>query len=316
VDDVAAILVNDHQHQLAERFLLPAQPAGLSRVLANKASMGECATRAGVPTPRTVQVSCAEDTRSALADLKLPVVVKAGTADVLAKAPQAASVFIAHTVEEATAAVAVLEDAEPGAALLQEFIPGGPQSICMVNGYFDAGSKPLFLATGRKLRQRPPDTGPTSLGVCKDVPEVRELTARLMSAVGYAGPLDAGFRYDERDGSYKVIDVNPRVGATFRLFVGSDGTDVVRAMYLDLTGQRVAPSAVPDGRRWLVEHSDIAAAPEYIRRRGETVGSYLRSQSVDERAWWARDDVKPFAAMLATASSRTRWVPHRRSAAP
>jgi D-aspartate ligase len=48
-----------------------------------------------------------------------------------------------------------------------------------------------------------------------------------MQEIGYSGIVDIGYRYDRRDGEYKLLDVNPRVGATFRLFVDSNGMDVV-----------------------------------------------------------------------------------------
>ncbi len=310
VDDVAAVFVNDHSDRLSAGFLLPEQPAGLARALADKWTMRDLADRAGVPSARTMLIRGAGDADAAVAALGLPVVVKARAPDALARAPRAASVRIAATVAEVADAVAALDEGGPGNALLQEFIPGTPQSIVMVNGYFDERSRPLFLATGRKLRQRPAYTGPTSLGVCDDVPEVRETTARLMSAIGYSGPLDAGFRYDERDGLHKLLDVNPRIGATFRLFTAGDGMDVVRAHYLHLTGQQVTPSRVSDGRRWLVEHSDLAAAPTYLRHREETVSGYLRSLRADETAWWAGDDRRPFLAMLALSgrSALRKWA--------
>ena len=68
--------------------------------------------------------------------------------------------------------------------------------------------------------------------------------------------------------SYKLLDVNPRIGGTFRLFVGPDGTDVLRALYLDLTGQAIPPTSEPDGRRWIVEPQDLISSLAY-RRRGD-----------------------------------------------
>src|SRR3990172_3381338 len=103
----------------------------------------------------------------------------------------------------------------------------------MFNGYFDSSSRCLFGLTGRKLRQYPPYTGVTSLGVCERNETVTKLTLRLMTAIGYRGALDIGYRYDARDGRYKLLDANPRVGMTFRLFVDTEGLDVVRALYLD-----------------------------------------------------------------------------------
>jgi hypothetical protein len=82
-----------------------------------------------------------------------------------------------------------------------------------------------------------------------------------MQEIDYSGIVDMGYRYDRRDGKYKLLDVNPRVGATFRLFVGSNGMDVVRALYLNLTGQPVRSGRAREGRKWIVEQSDLLYVP-------------------------------------------------------
>jgi len=56
------------------------------------------------------------------------------------------------------------------------------------------------------------------------------MTIRFMQALNYRGALDLGYRYDSRDGRYKVNDISPRIGAMFRCFVGENGMDVARAL--------------------------------------------------------------------------------------
>ena len=91
----------------------------------------------------------------------------------------------------------------------------------------------------------------TALGMCLPNPAIESATRALAKAVGYRGILDIGYRYDARDSSYKLLDVNPRLGATFRLFVASNGMDVARAEYLHFTGQRIPVSHISAGRKWI-----------------------------------------------------------------
>ena len=124
------------------------------------------------------------------------------------------------------------------------------------------------------------------------------VTARFVKAIGYSGVFDCGFRYDARDGRYKLLDVNPRVGANFRQCVGRDGMDVVRAMYLDLCGQPVPPDTPAEGRVWWVENIDVAAAADLWREGSLSPRRWANSiRRVDEAAWFARDDMAPFRAM-------------------
>jgi D-aspartate ligase len=121
-----------------------------------------------------------------------------------------------------------------------------------------------------------------------------------MKKLGYRGVLDIGYRYDARDGSYKVLDANPRIGATFRLFVAKNGMDVARALYLDLTGQPVPVSEPVEGRKWLVEGGDFDSFLRYRRDGKLTMRQWLASMAgVKESAYFARDDPRPFLKVCA-----------------
>jgi predicted ATP-grasp superfamily ATP-dependent carboligase len=120
-----------------------------------------------------------------------------------------------------------------------------------------------------------------------------------MKAIGYRGILDIGYRFDARDGQYKVLDANPRIGATFRLFVAKGGLDVARAMYLDLTGQSVPEAEPIEGRRWMVEGADVDSALQYRRDGKLTALDWATSLvGVSETAYFARDDLAPFRVAM------------------
>jgi len=109
---------------------------------------------------------------------------------------------------------------------------------------------------------------------------------------------------------FKLLDVNPRIGGTFRLFVGGDGVDVLRTLYLDLTGQEVLASTPPDGRRWVVEPHDLASSIAYYRRGDIALSAWARSfRGVREAAWFAADDPLPFLALWMWLL--VHWMPRR-----
>ena len=56
------------------------------------------------------------------------------------------------------------------------------------------------------------------------------------------------WRRDERDGKYKILDCNPRVGQNFRMFENAAEIDVVRAQHLDLSGRPIDDVAPFDCR--------------------------------------------------------------------
>lgn len=311
-EDRSALFLAAHAAALSPAFIVPAPAPGLVPGLVDKRGLAELCERTGTPTPRIAVPDSPEALEEIAATFDLPVVVKArqgwqfdGVSD--------AVTFIARTREELAAASAALSREGADGIVVQEYVPGGPDSVWIVNGYADASGRSLFAVAGNKLREYPVDRGLTTLGVVRVNHEVTELATRFVREVGYHGPFDMDFRLDARDGAYKLIDFNPRPGASFRLCVDDQGLDAVRAAYLDLTGQPVAPGSPPAGRRWIVENWDLLGARRYLAEGRLTPHEYRRSlRGVREGAWAARDDPAPFGAMLAEfAGFAGRWAASR-----
>jgi D-aspartate ligase len=304
-DDVAAIFVADQADRLQKSFRFPRQPAGVVRDLSSKRRLQELCSDLGIPVPAAAFPRDRQDVDAFVAAATFPVVAKSIDPLLLPLRPGGQSVFIAETADELLDYYDRAEVPGEPNLMLQEYIPGGPETVWMFNGYFDADGRCLFGATGQKLRQNPPYSGMSTLAVALENAEVRELSIRLLTAVGYRGVVDMGLRFDARDGRYKLLDVNPRVGATFRLFVGEHGMDVVRALYLDLTGRVVRGDRVPEGRRWILETHDLSSSLTYIRDGLLTWPDWARSlRGVREGALFAFDDPAPLARAVLRLTPR------------
>ena len=259
-----------------------------------------------MPTARAVIPRLKKDVEQFLETAVFPVMVKATDADRLRRRAGGTK-FVIQTPRELLDLYDKAEDREEPNLLIQEFIPG---EDWMFDGYFDKNSQCLFGVTGKKIRRFPVDTGVTSLGICLRNETVEKTTTQFMKAIGYQGILDIGYRYDRRDGQYKVLDVNPRIGCTFRLFTATNGMDVARALYLDLTGQPVSPARATDGRKWMVEDFDLFSAIRSRRDGALNLKDWLRSfRGVEETACFAIDDPLPFLLMgLSDCCLFYRWL--------
>jgi D-aspartate ligase len=296
VDDAATILVDDHVDELKPFFRFAIRPNGLAQQLSSKLGMAELAIRHGVSTARVSLIDSDADLDALLDSFGLPVVVKR-IAGWKAETRGAPSVTVARTREE----VRALGSGGWENFLLQEFIPGESETSWMFNGCFDEHSRCTFGLTGYKVRQFPLDGGFTTLGQLEPHEKLQKTAVEFFREVRYVGIVDVGFRFDRRDNSYKLLDVNPRVGSTFRLFVDANGGDVVRTYYRGLTSPasqgEPQPTSPAGRRRWEVEPHDLQAGIALIRSGRTTARAFLRSVAVvDERAWWAADDPMPFAA--------------------
>ena len=269
----------------------------LAQSLCSKKKMYYLAQELGVPSPKSFFPRSRQDVLNFLKAATLPIMLK----DILHdRLPEYASktMFLAQSESELLEKYDSVENPEKANLMLQEYIPGSDEAVCFFNGYYNESSDCLFGATGRKLRQWPAYKGVTTLGICLKNEAVEKITNRLMKAIGYRGILDVGYRYDSRDGLYKILDVNPRIGCTFRLFAADNGMDVARALYLDLAGQAMSPAAVIEGRRWLVEDLDLLASVRYLLDRKLTFKQWIASfRGVQESAYFAVDDLLPFLAM-------------------
>ena len=296
-DDVGAIFVAEHASELGVWYRMRYPSVALARALSDKERMFHLCNQHGVPTPGAFFPKTRAAVEELLDEIEFPILLK-GIDTQLQERRTTKRMVVVRSKDALLAAYDELEDPHDPNLMLQEYIPGGADSVWMFDGYFDRESHCVIGYTGQKLRQWPVGTGATSLGLCVRNEEVESLVTRFMRDVGYRGPLDLGLRYDARDRQYKLLDVNPRVGATFRLFVGENDLDVVRALHLDLTGRPVPAGACREGMKWIDEYADLCSSYSQLRDRRVPLASWIRSfRGIQERQWLARDDPAPFAAM-------------------
>jgi predicted ATP-grasp superfamily ATP-dependent carboligase len=303
-NDETALFVAQNAEQLQRSFQFSVNPLETVWALYNKREMYLLAKRLLIPTAETVFPKSRKDVVELCEKLQFPVMLKASD-NITISRRTGKKMVIVQTRSELIANYDAMEDCSSPGLMIQEYIPGDDGSVWMFNGYFDENSECLFGITGKKIHQTPVYTGMTALGVCLPNPDVESATKRLVKAVGYRGILDIGYRYDPRDSSYKLLDVNPRLGATFRLFVANNEMDVARAHYLHFTGQPIPRGQICVGRKWVVEDSDITSCIQYLRDGVLTLPGWLTSYGgVQEAAWFASDDLLPFCRMCSDFSVR------------
>jgi predicted ATP-grasp superfamily ATP-dependent carboligase len=295
-DEEAAVLIAEHQEELGERFLFPRVDAKLPRRLASKQGLHELCVEHGIPSPAAAFPQSYEEIVAFAESARFPIVAKNREAFVRRSQPAVNGTTRIATREGLLTLARDWGD-QPG-VILQEYLPREEAEDWIVHAYFDADSTPLAMFTGVKVRSWPPHAGMTANAYVVDNPELADLAARFIKQIGFSGVIDLDLRFDRRDGQYKLLDFNPRMGAQFRLFESESGIDVVRAMHLDLTGRTVPEGEQRAGHRYIVENIDLPALLAY-RRSGYTTPHAPARASGTELAWLAGDDLRPFFTMLA-----------------
>ncbi|MCK1818296.1 ATP-grasp domain-containing protein [Streptomyces sp. XM83C] len=295
-DEEAAVLIAEHQEALDGHFLFPRVDPGLPRRLASKQGLHDLCAEHGIASPPAAFPESYADIVAYAGSARFPVVAKNREAFVRRARP---AVNGTTRIDTREGLLALARDwGEPPGVILQEYLPREDAEDWIVHACFDAHSAPLAMFTGVKVRSWPPHAGMTANAYAVDNPELADLAARFIKQIGFSGIIDLDLRFDRRDGQYKLLDFNPRMGAQFRLFETESGVDVVRALHLDLTGRTVPEGEQRAGRRYIVENIDLPALLAY-RRSGYTTPHAPARPSGTELAWLAGDDPLPFLTMLA-----------------
>jgi predicted ATP-grasp superfamily ATP-dependent carboligase len=188
-----------------------------------------------IPFPKTIMLTGIQDI-SLLKDMELPLILKPTTRkDILVD-----DIFrniIINTVKDIETIDIALKPVfqHKLAVLASEIIPGASDNIYAYTCYANREGKILAEWTGQKLSQFPNYFGVFSRASSEAPDEVQELGRKLVNAFQLHGIIEPEFKFDRRDGKYKLMEANlrsmmwHRVGALM-------GINLHTLMYYDLTG--------------------------------------------------------------------------------
>jgi predicted ATP-grasp superfamily ATP-dependent carboligase len=292
--DVLNLLVSHHRVALQRyfRFVLP-DPRTLGQIVDKRSQYG-IAEAAGIPVPRSHFPGSIDEVKDLSERIAYPCLLKPYRSHDARKHLDQ-KVIVARAASELIARYAEIDTGELP-LMVQEVVPGGDGALFGYLALWDANGRELAWVTKRKLRQFPPQYGDGSLQVTVEAPEVVELSRRLLRAFDYRGFVGVEFKRDDRDGAYRLMEINARAVSGNQLAV-SAGVDFAWLAYQSLTG--VELEAGPERRfrvgvTYVNEEWDVQAFVALRRAGAMTLGSWLRSlRGVEARALGAWDDPLP-----------------------
>jgi predicted ATP-grasp superfamily ATP-dependent carboligase len=197
--------------------------------------------------------------------------------------------------------------------VLQEYLPGPPTHHYMVEGFVDRTGRVCGRFVRQRLRMFPPDFGDSTYMVSVPLDRVRgavESLDRLLAHLSFRGVFEAEFKYDGRDGQFKLLEVNARPWY-FIGFAADCGVDFCAMAYRDALGLPVEPVHTYEPGRHCVVGSDRFACWALFRQGRLSVWAWLRSWIGARQMLFAWDDPLPaFARIL-----RYLWIAGTRTLA-
>jgi predicted ATP-grasp superfamily ATP-dependent carboligase len=295
-DDLAAILVAENAETLRPHFRFPEPPHDLPRAVANKRRLFDLCEQHGIPRAKSTFIQSACELDDLLRTATFPLIVKVAEAwrlDAVPSTSLAPDAATAHRLFDSATLTGCRD------LIFQEYIPSDGSADWFFHGYSNSSGQCLVAFTGRKLRSCPAGAGRTAYCCTETNAEVRRQAGGLISAISFSGIVDLDFRFDSRDGTYKLLDFNPRLGAQFSVFKDANDVDVVRAMHLDISGREV-PRAEMRSRFLIIEDLDLRVAFRYRKFGASSLRAWLSEiRSASEYGWYARDDLRPLIMMTA-----------------
>ena len=188
--------------------------------------------------------------------------------------------------------------------LLQDFIPGPPTASFFVEGFVDQNTRICAVLARQRLRMYPPKLGNSTFSKTVPLNQVAEAVKSiedLVRAVSYRGIFSAEFKYDRRDGHFKLLEINARPW-WYVEFAARCGMDLCQLAYLDALDLPVEPiHEYQTGRRCVLLCNDLKAYLGTRRGCGLSPLSWIRSWAGADGALFASDDLRP--AMVSTIAS-------------
>ena len=188
--------------------------------------------------------------------------------------------------------------------MIQELIPGDGTAQFSYAAIWDRG-RPIGWLVARRRRQYPIEFGFTSTFVeTIELPEIEAAASRFLNSLDYSGLVEIEFKYDARDGSYKILDVNARAW-TWIALGAAVGLDFPALQWQLAGGEKMAPLAAHGGASWLYFSRDLVASIQEMIAGRLSPMAYLRSlRRSSASAVFAADDPWPAAFDLPLSAGR------------
>jgi D-aspartate ligase len=288
-ETVAAIAAN--REALRHDFRVPTPDLASVRRAWDKRETYRLATELRIPIPRTWFPRAEADLVTI--DTGVPAVIKPAIKEHFFYASRAKAWRADGSAELLSTFRRAAEIVDEGEVIVQEMIPGGGEEQYAYCAFFRDGHAVASM-TVRRCRQHPSDFGRASTYVETITrPELAELSARFLGAIGYYGLVELEYKRDPRDGAFKLLDVNARTWGYHTLGPAA-GVDFPYLLYRDQTGASVDEAHARPAVRWVRLATDVPNAMRDIRAGRLRTRDYLRTlRGVDTEAVFSWRDPLP-----------------------
>jgi predicted ATP-grasp superfamily ATP-dependent carboligase len=301
-DEDVRLIAQNHA-ELGKIFQLCTPVWDTTRWFADKKATYQKAAELGIAYPRTFQIRQARDL--AAVDFAFPLILKPA----VKSGDNALTQSKVWRATDRATLVRIFDEAASLAGddglIVQELVPGDGTTQFSYAAICRAG-RPVASLVALRRRQHPANYGTGTFVETVDNGVVEAQAERLLQAIGYSGMVEMEFKHDARDGSFKLLDVNPRLW-TWNSIGGVSGVDFPLTMWRVARGESPPRMRARAGGYWMYLSRDFPEACKEIVAGKLSAIDYLRSFGRPITfATFALDDPKPW--LVDWPTSLMRWL--------
>ncbi|MFD0705128.1 carboxylate--amine ligase [Alloscardovia venturai] len=238
--DLYARLIAETREQIKEYYLFTGVDAEMEKRLSTKNTFYELCAQYDIPHPLTYVLSRAQYKNGENIELPFdfPIALKPANSveylDIHFEGREKA--YIIETHERMMDIISRIYDAGyTSEIIIQDFIPGDDSRMRVLNAYVDQNSHVRMMMLGHPLLEDPSPVAKGNYSVI--IPdyndEVFAHVKKFLEAIHYRGFANFDMKYDERDGQYKLFEINLRQGRS-SFFVTLNGANLAQYLTEDL----------------------------------------------------------------------------------
>lgn len=267
--DGYAELISKHKDELSKTFVCPYIDYDLLKQLNNKERFYSICDQYNLPYPDTKFISKADYENKAdfTSPFAFPVALKPADSvewlDIHFEGRKKA--FRIKTQAELDDIIAkIYDNGYTSDLILQDFIPGDDSNMRVLNAYVDKNHKVKMMCLGHPLLE---DPAPSAIGnYVAILPEynadIYNTVKKFLESINYVGYANFDMKYDERDGKFKLFEINIRQGRS--------------SFFVTLNGYNLASYVVNDYVTNSLDAKELILANEVPKNRKVWLGVPVR----------------------------------------
>jgi len=298
--DLYAQYLSGSIHEL-NGYYLTGPRKEVSEIMINKRRFYESLMKKKIPHPTTHFPEDSEDVKKISKDISYPTFVKPYFSQPFSERFRKKG-FVANSERELLEYFVSMNRLKVN-VMVQEIILGPPTNHIFLDGYIDRDLNHKAFFARRRLRMWPLAFGNSSLCVSiptSEVTSLKKMLFRYLKSIRYHGIFSAELKKDNRDGVFKLLEINSRTSAWFNTLSAKCGINIMLIAYLDAIGRDIKYSENYEaGIKWIFLRDDLRSAMRMVLNGDLGIREWISSLfGKKDYVSYAKDDLRPFVMSL------------------